>query len=211
MWPKLAVVSVGALVVAGCSSETTTIVPDPDAVSSSQASEDVAALEPAEVQETAPETPAGDEIAELGSRENPLPIETSVTLDDGMGSKWEVTLGAPSLEANDIIAAENMFNEGPPEGFQFALLPVSATYLGEETGMAAWDLDFAFVSAAGTTHKPFDVSVVIPDDLGSLNELYNGGVAEGNIAIAIPSEAANQGTWRIGTSWGDAAAFFSAE
>ncbi|WP_158665574.1 hypothetical protein [Pontimonas salivibrio] len=148
---------------------------------------------------------------ELGSRENPLPIGTAVVLDDGMGGVWEVTLLAPDLEANEVVLAENMFNEDPPEGFQYSLLPVVAKYLGEETGTAAWDLDFAYVSAAGTTHKPFDVSVVIPDDLGSLNELYNGGVAEGNIAIAIPSEAPKQGTWRIGTSWGDAAVFFAAQ
>lgn len=200
----MTIVASGLLLI-GCASGTTTIVPNNDPVSEVEVDEQV------DLEVAPPEEDDSSSSADLGSRENPLPIGTTVILDDGMGGVWEVTLLPPTLEANAVVQEENMFNEAPPEGFQFALLPVTATYLGDETGMAAWDLDYAYVSAAGTTHKPFDVSVVIPDDLGNLNELYTGGVAEGNIAIAIPSDGARAGTWRISTSWGETAAFFAAQ
>jgi len=152
-----------------------------------------------------------DASGDLGTRENPLAIGSSVILDGGQGPTWEVTLSAPTLEANQLVLDENMFNEAPPEGFQYALLPVSAKYLGDETGTAAWDLEFVFVSAASTTHKQFDFSVVGPNQLSDTNELYSGGVAEGNIIVAIPTLDAASGTWRVSTSWGDTVAFFAAQ
>ena len=103
-----------------------------------------------------------------------------------------------------------MFNEAPPEGLQFAILPVSAKYLGDDTGTPAWDLEFSFVSKAGTTHKVFDVSVVGPDELSNVNELYKGGVGQWNIVIAIPALDAELGTWRVSTTWGGNPAFFAA-
>lgn len=202
-----------SICLSGCSVGTTTITPTVSSETPETTAEDV--VEEPQVDESKAELdpPADDSSSsdELGSRSAPLPIGATVVIDDEMGGVWEVTLLPPTLNANEIVLAENMFNEEPPKGLQYALLPVSATYLGEETGTAAWDLEFAFVSAAGTTHKQFDVAAVGPDELSSVNELYNGGVAEGNIVIAIPSADAESGTWRVSTSWGGAEAFFTAQ
>jgi len=213
MGSRLIGVMVLVALLAACSTGTTTIVPNADSSAEGDQQVDEAAQSADEVPADQLEADSGsEEISdELGSRENPLPIGTAVVLDDGMGGVWEVSLIAPDLEANDVVLAENMFNEEPPEGFQYALLPVVAKYLGEETGTAAYDLEFAFVSAAGTTHKSFDVYAVGPDELANVNELYKDGVAEGNVVIAIPSGDAELGTWRVTTSWGDTAAFFAAE
>lgn len=196
-----------------CSTGTTTIVPTVDSSvgSDQQVNEANKSADELPAEQLEAESKALETSNELGSRENPLPIGTSVILNDGMGGIWEVTLLAPDLEANEVVLAENMFNEDPPEGFQYSLLPVAAKYLGEETGTAAWDLDFAFVSAAGTTHKSFDVTVVGPDELADVNELYKDGVAQGNVVIAIPSADVELGTWRVSSSWGDTAAFFAAQ
>lgn len=200
----LAIVASGLLLI-GCSSGTTTIVPNNDAVSEVEVDDVV------EPDVSLSEDSASSSSADLGSRENPLPIGTTVILDDGMGGIWEITLSPPTLEANKLVQDENMFNENPPEGFQYALLPVSAKYLGDDTGTPAWDLEFSFVSKAGTTHKEFDVSVVGPDELSNVNELYKDGVGEGNIVIAIPTLDAELGTWRVKATWGDNPAFFAAQ
>lgn len=202
-----------SLSLSACSAGTTTITPtvslDSTKVASEPNSEDV--QEEATDSGVDPQAESIKSGDEMGSRSNPLPIGATVVLDDEMGGVWEVTLLPPSLNANELVLAENMFNDEPPEGLQYALLPVSATYLGDETGTAAWDLEFAFVSSSGTTHKQFDVMAVGPNELSNINELYDGGVAEGNIVIAIPSVDAESGTWRVGTSWGSAEAFFSAQ
>lgn len=210
----------GLLFLSGCSNGSTTIVPSNSAqVDEADTGEDAAITEPTETDEsdttggTGQEelAPSASAEAELGSRDKPVAQGQTVNLDDGMGGLWEVTVGPSLLDANDLVAEENRFNDTPPEGFQYALLPVKAQYLGDETGNPAWDLDFAFVSSSGTTHKEFDVSVVGPNELSNSNELYAGGTAEGNVVIAVPSEDIENGTWRMETSWGDQVVFFEAQ
>ena len=197
---------------AGCSSGTTTITPN----ETSQP----ASTETASATATATEVPQGEIESDsedvgindsLGSRSEPLALGTSVTMDDGNGGVWEIKLGPSSLQANEVVRLENQFNSPPPEGLQFASVEVSATYQGPETGNASWDIDVAFVSAAGTTHKSFDVSVVGPEELSNSNELYEGGTAIGNVFIAVPSENIAKGTWRLSTTWGGQEVFFKAE
>ena len=195
---------------AGCSSGTTTITPNE---TSQPASTETASA-------TATEEPQGEIESEsedvgmkdsLGSRSEPITLGTSVTIDDGSGGVWDIKLGPSSLQANEVIRLENQFNSPPPEGLQFASVEVSATYQGSETGNPSWDLQVAFISAAGTTHKPFDVSVTGPDELSNSNELYEGGNAIGNVFIAVPSEDITEGTWRLSTTWGGQDVFFTAE
>lgn len=200
----MCVIAVG-LLLSACAGGTTTIVPNGNPVAEVEAPEQ-------EIPEVAPvEEASTGSSGELGTRENPLPIGTTVILDDGMSGIWEITLSPPTLEANKLVQDENMFNETPPEGLQYALLPVSARYLGDDTGTPAWDLEFTFVSKAGTTHKEFDVSVVGPDELSNVNELYKDGVGKGNIVIAIPTLDAELGTWRVSLVWADNPAFFAAQ
>jgi hypothetical protein len=191
------------LLVVSCASEPTTIVP------SNGAATEIEMEAESDLEVTPPEEDATASSADLGSRENPLPIGTTVILNDGYGGIWEITLLPPTLEANGLVQDENRYNDPAPEGFQFALLPVSAKYLGDETGTPAWDLDFSFVSNAGTTHKQYDVSVVSPDPLSDVNELYKDAIGQGNVVIAIPTLDAELGTWRVDA--GDNTAFFSAK
>jgi hypothetical protein len=191
------------LLVVSCASEPATIVP------SNGAATEIEMEAESDLEVTPPEEDATASSADLGSRENPLPIGTTVILNDGYGGIWEITLLPPTLEANGLVQDENRYNDPAPEGFQFALLPVSAKYLGDETGTPAWDLDFSFVSNAGTTHKQYDVSVVSPDPLSDVNELYKDAIGQGNVVIAIPTLDAELGTWRVDA--GDNTAFFSAK
>ncbi|MBD8062299.1 hypothetical protein [Oceanitalea stevensii] len=147
--------------------------------------------------EAAEGAPADDEE---GTRSNPYPVGTPVT--DG---EWEVTLGEPR-EGWSEIQAENQFNEAPAEGTEFYLVPVTATYLGDETGLPWMDLSVQFVGSDARTYT--DSCGVIPGDLMDVDELYEGGVAEGNVCVAVPEGA--DGLWTLSTGWGGNTVFFTA-
>jgi len=199
-----------ASLLGGCSSGTTTITPNQSSQPEQSVTPNPETTEGAQREIEEKQEGISDESS-MGSRSNPLALGTSVTIDDGNGGVWEIKLGPSSLQSNEVVRLENQFNSPPPEGLQFASVEVSATYQGRETGNPSWDIDVAFVSAAGTTHKPFDVSVVGPEELSNSNELYEGGTAIGNVFIAVPSEDISKGTWRLSTTWGGQEVFFKAE
>lgn len=155
------------------------------------------------------ETSSQTEVGDGGTQQIPLPLGTTVVLDDGSGGVWEVTLGTPTLNANTVIREENPYNEPPPRGLQYAILPVSVKYLGVDGGTPSFDLDISFVSKAGTTHKDFDVPVVGPSPLSRVGELSTDGVGEGNLTIAVPTLDIDLGTWRISSVGVDNPVFFS--
>ena len=138
-----------------------------------------------------------DGQAEAGTRENPFPIGQPVR-----NQEWEVTLGAPR-EAWTQIAAENQFNEPPQAGMEYWLVPVTATYTGDDTGNPSFDINVKFV---GSDNRTYDERCgVIPTPLDDVGELCKGGVAEGNICVAVPAGA--DGLWTLSTGFRDPAFF----
>lgn len=152
-----------------------------------------------------------DVFAEVGTRKNPAPMGTTVIFSDSSGDIWEVTLSDPILNAADIIASENMFNDPAPEGFQFAMVTVTAKYIGKETGTPIWDLTIDFVSAAGTTHTSGDFSAVVPNALMDVNELYPDAIGVGNVVIAIPTANVESGNWTVSAGYGNDKYFYKAQ
>jgi len=148
-------------------------------------------------------TEAPSNEGEVGTRTNPAPIGTTIATTADGEPEYEITLGAPTLNADAIIAAENQFNDAAPAGMQYAMLPLTVTYQGAKTGTPWMDLDVSFVSAAGTTHSENDSSVVGPAPLSDIHELYPAGTATGNVVIAIPTADAATGTWVISQSFSD--------
>ncbi len=137
-----------------------------------------------------------------GTRDNPLAIGDEVQNDD-----WTITLGSP-YEATDEVLAENQFNEEPEAGMEFWILPITATYEGEDTGHAGMDLTAKFVGDDGRTYNDYEPGCgVIPDDLMDIDSLYADGTAEGNTCISVPEGA--PGLWTISTLLGDPV-FFTA-
>lgn len=160
--------------------------------------EDVVAEDEAVEQEPEPVEP------DVGTRDNPAPLGTTVEIVEYGDPVYEVVLGPATLDAADAVAEANMFNEPAPEGFQYALLPVNVTYVGAESGTPWVDLSIEFVSSAGTTHTEADVMAVAPEPtFMSINELYPGGTGTGNVVIAIPTDDAENGTWTISPRFGD--------
>lgn len=175
--------------------------PDPVEDESNSAAQEPQAEAQEEVDATASES--------QGTRENPFLIGTTIQTERRGAPEWEITVGPVTLLADDLIAAENQFNDPAPEGFQYALVSLDVTYIGEETGKPWVAIDVEFVSSAGTTHRTTDQSAVAPDPLRDINELFPGASGSGNIDVLVPSENVEEGTWRL--SAGSSEIFFEAE
>lgn len=114
----------------------------------------------------------------LGSRENPAAIGETLS-----GRDWEIVVNSFTRNSTDQVMAANPFNDAPPAGSQYALINLTATYIGEDSGLADF-ISVAFVTDAGTVIQSSDSLAVAPDSLQG--ELYNGASATGNIDLAIP-------------------------
>jgi hypothetical protein len=153
---------------------------------------DVSAPSPTSAQQS-------DSGNQAGSRENPFPIGHPVHNEE-----WQVTLSAPH-EAWTAIAAENQFNNPPDAGMQYWIVPVTATYTGDKTGNAGFDIAVKFVGSDNRTYG--DSCGVIPNPLSDVGALYKGGSAQGNACVAVPAGA--EGLWTVSTSFGDPVFFRS--
>lgn len=125
---------------------------------------------------------AGEEdSAAEGSRENPAPLGSTIS-----GDEYDVVINSVTLDATDEVLSANMFNEEPEAGYSYAIVNVSVTYTGEESGFAAMAM-IDYVTSGGEVISAFDSLAVAPEPALGLDELYNGATATGNIAIAIPT------------------------
>lgn len=147
----------------------------------------------------APPAATSEPTTAEGTRANPFTVGDAVGNDD-----WKVTLGTPA-ESWKAIKAENQFNDPAPKGFEYYMVPVSATYTGTETGTAWVDLRVEFVGEDGVTYT--DSCGVLPDNLNDVGELYEGGKAKGNVCVTVPEGA--KGLWTLAVGWGDPV-FFTA-
>ncbi len=143
----------------------------------------------------------GNQSGSPGSRENPLPIGETVSNHD-----WKVTLGTPR-EAWAEIAATNQFNSPPKAGMEYWIVPITATYTGNKTGDARFEIRVKFVGADNRTYDG-DCGV-IPESLNDVGDLYSGGQAKGNTCVAVPAGAT--GLWTVSTGFVGQPVFFVAK
>jgi len=140
--------------------------------------------------------PSEDESAEpVGTRANPVPLGQSAELDS-----WEVTLLSFELDATESLLAAEEFNDPPPEGMQYSLLRVQATFVGEGEGSPAMDLGFEVVGDDQRRYDESDCAVelsMLPEALYSEPDVFTGGVVEGNVCVLTP---ARLGTPQINVS-----------
>jgi len=147
---------------------------------------------------------------DAGTRDNPLPLGTTITIGAPGSPEWEVTVGPSVLNADDEVLAANMFNEPAEDGQQYALLNLDVTYVGDTSATPYFDISVSYIGADAVTYRESDTYAVAPNPFSDINELFPGGSGSGNIAIAIPSDTASEGTWRVGGLFGDDL-FFAAE
>ncbi len=169
-----------------------------DAVDEAFSSDDLAPADTAEA--VTPSTTDTAPADEPGTRQTPLQVGETVTNDD-----WEITL-APPREAAAEVAEANRFNDPPADGMEYWIVPVTATYVGDDTGRPGSALTVKFVGTDNRTYS--DRCGVLPDPLDEIDELYADGTAEGNVCVSVPAGA--DGLWTVSTIMGSPT-FFSAD
>lgn len=155
------------------------VVVDPDASPEASATE---APVPTQVPATSSGT-AASLVQKESSRAVPIPVGSVGAVDD-----YEISVVSVTPWANDIVMAENQFNDPPQEGNQFFIARVTVTYVGNETGTPFVDLNFKAVGDSSAGYTTFNNSCgVYPDDAFTISELFPDGSAEFNVCWQITS------------------------
>lgn len=117
------------------------------------------------------------------TRENPVPLGQAQSLSDG----WTMRVVSFTPDATAAVLAENMFNDPPPAGSQFAMARVEAT--NGTTGPESFDGTYRLraVGPSNVSFTTFNNSCgVIPDRISS-TQVFPGGTIAGNVCWSIPS------------------------
>ena len=154
---------------------TTTSVPAP--------SPDPTATPTANPSPTATPTPTPTPAPRLGTRENPIPLQTVVEFGD-----WEISVTGFVPDAFELIAAADIygFHEEPLPGQQYVFVEVMGTYKGSEFGMMSTDFGFYVV---GDTNRIYDREFVfVENTLRDQPSVLSDGSVEGYVPFIVPSE-----------------------
>jgi hypothetical protein len=125
------------------------------------------------------EAPAESSDSEAGTRENPVPLGTSIS-----NESWSVVVNSLNTDGNATVAAGNMFNEPAPAGSHFEIVNYTATYTGAESAYAA-EVTVDLVTSAGNVVDSFTTLAALPDAIG-MDELFTGASTTGSTAFVVP-------------------------
>jgi hypothetical protein len=125
--------------------------------------------------------------AEIGTRENPVPMGNLVVLSDG----WQIAVMSVIPDATNTVLNENQFNAQPKPGNQFFLARIQAKYTGSGSDTFSGSYRLRAVGPSSVGYTTYGNSAgVIPDPLPD-SEVFSGGVVEGNIGWEIKSSDAS--------------------
>lgn len=135
-----------------------------------------------------------DAGAAEGTRENPLAPGVTFAVGD-----WTVQLDTTNLDADDLVAAENEFNEPPAEGRRFVMVEATVTYTGDDSGIPWVDLSFEFYGSDGNTFGTSldDYCGVIANPLEDHGEMFPDASATGNVCVSVPTDQIDGGAWIV--------------
>lgn len=128
---------------------------------------------------------AAPSVGAAGTRTDPIPAGTAAPVGD-----WTITLEPTVTNAADAVAAANQFNKPAPDGKQFVMVKVNATYNGAGSKLAAADLQISFVGSGGNTFgsNPDDYCGVIPEPLINTGEVFTAATASGNECALVTTD-----------------------
>ena len=119
--------------------------------------------------------------------EAPLVGESSIDSPIQLGAvvqvgNWRLRVSAITPDGTDEVMEENQFNDPPPEGNQFFIASLEATYTGTESATFWVDMTLKSVGDSNVAYESFDASCgVIPDDITHSGEAFPGGTITGNV------------------------------
>jgi len=117
-----------------------------------------------------------------GTRKDPIPRGQSVEIGD-----WTVEIVGFRQNANEIVAAENQFNDPPAVGRQFVIATMEITYHGSDIGDLTY-LQFKAVGESNVAYTTFDDSCgVVPNDPYSVSDIFTDGTVKVNYCWSVKS------------------------
>ena len=148
-----------------------------------------------------PGSPAGV----TGDHTNPVPVGEVADI----GSGWRLQILNVNPDAAAAVAAENGFNEPPPEGSTLTLVTVALGYFGRDDPKSAFDTTISAVGA-GNVELTGECGVV-PQELDSFGEIFAGGVVVGNVCfVTTPQDTAVLQVYASGDFFGGDNVFLDA-
>lgn len=143
---------------------------------------------------TAPPEEGDNAGVAVGTRENPLAPGVTFAVGD-----WTVQLGTTNTNADDVVEAENQFNEPPAEGRRFVMVEATVTYTGDDSGTPWIDLSFTFYGSGGNTFGTGldDYCGLTPSPLDEQGEMFPDASATGNVCVSVPADQIDGGAWIV--------------
>ena len=141
---------------------------------------------------------------EEGTRDNPLPLGSTIRSED-----WEVTLNSVDLNATEAVLSENPLNDEPEEGNGYITANVTATYVGDDpAGETPAGVRVEYVSASGNSFDTTASMVIVPDSFNRSETLYEGASTTGNLGVEVPLEDIENGQILVSPSMFGDGVFF---
>ena len=113
------------------------------------------------------------------------PIQLGAVVQAG---SWRLRVSAITPDGTDEVMEENQFNDPPPEGNQFFIASLEATYTGTESSTFSGDMTLKSVGDSRVAYEGIDAYCgVIPDNIDDSGETFPGGTITGNVCWSIQS------------------------
>lgn len=132
--------------------------------------------------------PASFIVSEKGTLDNPAGIQEPVICSCS-DKKYEVSVldVKRGNEANNIIAEANMYNEKPPNGYEYALVKAGLNYLEGAESLDAGSYDFKAFCEGVECETSY---VVLPENYKEFSSgiLMPGGAKEGWLVFTVPTD-----------------------
>ena len=148
---------------------------------------DAAPATPTETTATTSESRAATttEAPLVGESSLDSPIQLGAVVQAG---SWRLRVSAITPDGTDEVMEENQFNDPPPEGNQFFIASLEATYTGTESSTFSGDMALKSVGDSRVAYEGFDAYCgVIPDNIDDSGETFPGGTITGNVCWSIQS------------------------
>lgn len=143
-----------------------------------------------------------DQVVDGTDPTMPLPAGSEVAT-----GSWTVVISEVVPDATELVMESDPVNAAPPEGHQYFMFQVDATYNGQASSTAWADLLFGvFIVDSVYT----EVCGFIPDDLSFAPEVFTGGTATGNFCITVPSAGIETAAIGVEDYWSSGQRYFIA-
>lgn len=126
----------------------------------------------------------------VGTRENPVPLNQEAQVGD-----WKAKVVEANLDAwGEVSADPENVNDEPEPGHQYVLVLIEATYTGGQSSIFWLDVLDGFVGSKGNT---FDSETFAPDSIVQAGEAFPGASISGNLLFAVASDQVSGGTLMV--------------